>query len=246
MKIGILQTAGLGDVIIALPIAKAFADMGHQVFWPVNEPYYRFLVEAVPYVTFIPVTFTEHVDFLLTTPKRELAARGCERTYTLYNKVFDDRSVLQRPELVDYLKFDEYKYAVAGIPFSEKWRLAVRRDLDREKRFHASLGIKGPYICVHRHASSIRVDFGMPEEWKSYQIVEIDGRGTPFDWIYTFEQAAKLVCIDSAFSNLIEQLNLPNEKHLFLRMQNPFSPVLKNGWALIHLQSPFSESPTGT
>ena len=90
---------------------------------------------------------------------------------------------------------------------------------------------------MHRRASSIRAEFGIPEDWKSYQIVEVDERGTPFDWIYTFEQAAKIVCIDSSFSNLVEQLNLPNEKHLLLRMANPFCPVLKNGWKLVHLDS---------
>jgi hypothetical protein len=237
VKIGMIQTAGLGDVIIALPIAKAFADAGHEVFWPVNEPYCRFLPQAAPYATFIPVPRTEQLDFLLSIPQRELAARGCEQTFVLYNKLTDDRAMLQRPELVDYLKFDEYKYAVAGVPFAEKWRLTLRRDLDREREFHASLNIRGPYICVHRRASSMRVDFGIPEEWASYQIVEVDERGTPFDWIYTFEQAAKLVCIDSSFSNLIEQLNLPNEKHLFLRMENPFCPVLKNNWRLIPLET---------
>ncbi|MFY9314196.1 MAG: hypothetical protein WAO95_01400 [Burkholderiales bacterium] len=236
MKIGLIQTAGLGDIVIALPIAKTFADAGHQVFWPVNEAYCRFLPEAAPYVTFIPVPRNEPVDFHLSFPRRELASRGCDRTFVLYNSLFDDSSMLERKDLVRFLKFDEYKYAVTGVPFAEKWRLQVTRNIEREKELHTSLGIGGAYICIHRQASNARVEFGIPSEWREFQIVEVDGRGTPFDWIYTFERAAKLVCIDSVFSNLIEQLNLPNEKHLFLRMPSPFCAVMKNGWRMIGLE----------
>ena len=53
--------------------------------------------------------------------------------------------------------------------------------------------------------------------------------------IYTLEHASKIICIDSLFANLVEQLNLPNEKHLILRLPNPYMPVMKNGWQFIRL-----------
>ena len=54
-KIGLIQTRGLGDIIIALPIAAAFARRGHTVHWPVNAAFVPFLQHAAPAVQFIPV-----------------------------------------------------------------------------------------------------------------------------------------------------------------------------------------------
>src|SRR6185369_8396784 len=144
---------------------------------------------------------------------------------------------LQRKELIEHLKFDEYKYAAAGVPFSRKWELEITRNPEREMALHRSLDIRGPYICIHRRGHDVVANFGMPPEWGALQVVEVDARtDSPFDWIYTLEHAAKIVCIDSLFSNLVEQLNLPNEKHLILRLPNPYMPVMKNGWQFIRLE----------
>jgi hypothetical protein len=237
-KIGLIQTRGLGDIIIALPIAAAFTRRGHTVYWPVNAAFVPFLQYAAPTVRFIPVS--EQSDprrHYLTLPQEELRRRECDETYVLYSAVSGDDSVLQRKELADFLKFDEYKYAVTGVPFSEKWTLKIERDAGRERRLFESLGVRRKFVCVHRTGTQVVSDFRVPEQWRrDYDIVELDERtDSPFDWIYTLEQAAILVCIDSCFANLVEQLNLPNEKHLILRNPNPFMPVLKNGWRFIRL-----------
>lgn len=237
-KIGLIQTRGLGDIIIALPIAAAFARRGHTVCWPVNAAFVPFLQHAAPAVQFIPVP--EQPDprrHYLTLPQEELRRRECDETYVLYSAVSGDDSVLQRKELADFLKFDEYKYAVTGVPFSEKWNLKIERDAGRERRLFESLGVRRKFVCVHRTGTQVVSGFQVPEQWRrDYDIVELDERtDSPFDWIYTLEQAAILVCIDSCFANLVEQLNLPNEKHLILRNPNPFIPVYKNGWRFIRL-----------
>lgn len=56
---------------------------------------------------------------------------------------------------------------------------------------------------------------------------------SPFDWIYTLEGAARLLLLDSCFCNLVEQLNLPNEKYLVLRSYVEATPVMKNGWQFV-------------
>jgi hypothetical protein len=236
-RVGLIQSDGIGDIIIGLPIAKTFADSGAQVFWPINEKHVSFFAPAAPYVTFIPVPRSDSPeDYFIGMPRAELNARQCDPIYVLYNWILQDDRHLQRKDLIDHLKFDEYKYAAAGVPFSRKWQLELTRNMDREMALHRSLDIRGPYICVHKRGHDVVANFGIPEDWRSYQMVEIDQRSdSPFDWIYTLEQASKIVCIDSCFANLVEQLNLPNEKHLILRLPNPYMPVMKNGWQFIRL-----------
>lgn len=243
-RIGLIQSEGIGDIVIALPIAKFFADSGAEVYWPVNDKFISFLAPAAPYVSFIPVPRNKPEDFFLGVPQAELRARQCDEVFILYNWILSEDTPLQRKDLVDYLKFDEYKYAAAGVPFSQKWRLELSRNPEREMALHRSLGIRKPYVCIHRRGHDVVANFGIPEDWKAgYQIVEVDQlTDSPFDWLYTLEQASKIVCIDSCFANIVEQLNLPNEKHFIVRLPNPYIPVMKNGWQFVKLP----EAPAAT
>ncbi len=236
-RIGLIQTAGIGDIVIALPIAKAFAARGATVFWPVDVAYAGFLARVAPYAYFIPVPRTTPEDFAMLVPQAELRGRKCDSTYVLYSYIFGDTSRLQNKDFTDFLKFDEYKYAVTGIPFQEKWQLKIERDMAREEALFKSLQIHRQFICIHRKGANFLAQFAIPDGWKrDYQIVEIDERSdSPFDWISTLERAAKLICVDSCFANLIEQLNLPNEKYLIFRTPSPYTPVMKNGWRFVSL-----------
>jgi len=124
---------------------------------------------------------------------------------------------------------------VTGVPFSEKWNLDLRRDRAREERLFESLEIRGEYICVHRRGSIFEGDLTLPPEWRErYRVIEIDERtSSPFDWITTLERASKLVCLDSLFANLVDQLGLPNEKYLLLRSPGLLTPVFRGGWQFL-------------
>ena len=53
------------------------------------------------------------------------------------------------------------------------------------------------------------------------------------------EGATKVICVDSAYCNLIEQLNMGgDDKVLFLRSDIQYTPVLKNGWQFAWLKKP--------
>jgi hypothetical protein len=138
-------------------------------------------------------------------------------------------------KLSNSLKFDEYKYAIAGVPFARKWDLRIRRNLARETALKQSLNITRPYVCVHRHASDLSFNFNPPPGAEDrFQTIHISPlTDSPFDWITTLEQAAKVVLIDSCFSNLVEQLNLPVEKFFVFRSPVQYTPVLKNGWTFL-------------
>ena len=233
-RIGLIQTKGVGDILIALPIAAAFTQGGNRVLWPVDEKFAGFLQAAAPYVEFLPVRRSEDMlDYLYTEPQRLLRERGCDEVLVLYSQLTGGHAdKVQKPRIAEFLKFDEYKYAVAGVPFSEKWNLQIERDRAREEALFGSLGIERDYICVHRRASIFVGELNLPPEWRNdYQVIEVDERtSSPFDWILAFERAAKLVLIDSLFANLVEQLGLPNEKYLMLRSPGSLTPVFRNGW----------------
>jgi hypothetical protein len=238
-RIGLIQTRGIGDVIIALPIATAFSRRGDTVFWPVDAAFVAGLRRAAPWIEFLPVPGEAKVaaprDYYFGIPDAELRARACDRSFLLYSALRLEGVKPANEKYADYLKFDEYKYAVTGIPFREKWHLEIERDAAREQRLYDSLGIQRPYVCVHRGGSDVDVDLKIPPDWqRDYQIVDIEEKtDSPFDWIYTLENAAKLVLVDSCISNLVEQLNLPNEKYLLLRSPGAYTPVMANAWQFI-------------
>lgn len=227
-RVGLIQTRGIGDIIIALPIADFFIQQGYDVFWSIDEQVVTAFQQAKPEVNFIAVT--KGVDWLLKKPLNILQQHDCERVIILYSYLKHDE--VYDKGLLRSLKFDEYKYAISGVPFSNKWNLILHRDHKRELALHNKLGITKPYICVHLRGTKFKADITLPKPWSdNYQIIEVDKiTDNPFDWIYTFENAAKLVFIDSCFSNLVEQLNLTNEKYLILRSVCSLTPVMKNGW----------------
>ena len=204
-----------------------------QVFWPVDEGYVPFLAPAAPYATFLPVAQGgRKEDYFVHTPRAMLSALGCGEIHALYNAMLGDERLVVRPQLNRHLKFDEHKYAVAGVPFSEKWNLRIERDPAREERLFESLDIRRPYVCVHLRSKDFAPAIALPEEWRrDYQVVEVGERtDNPFDWIATLENASELLLIDSCFSNLVEQLDLPVPKSLVLRSRIEFTPVMKNDW----------------
>lgn len=234
-QMGLIQTRGIGDIIIALPIADFFIQRGYEVYWPIDERILRAFQKAKPEVNFIGIK--EDDDWMFKKPLSLLQQYNCERIIVLYSYLKDEE--VYNKTLLKSLKFDEYKYAISGVPFSNKWNLSLHRDNERELALYNKLAITKPYMCVHLKGSAFKANISIPKSWNdSYQIIEVNEiTDNPFDWIYTFENAAKLILIDSCFSNLVEQLNLTNEKYLILRSAVSFTPVLKNGWQYMGVSS---------
>jgi hypothetical protein len=235
VRIGLIQTRGIGDVVIALPIAQQYVALGHEVHWPVDARFMSFLSAAAPEVHFHPVdpseTGDQTVAYFYDAPLALLKRLSCDPIHCLYSFLSGEPVVDTR--LARSLKFDEYKYAVAGVPFAFKWSLTVRRDGAREQALFDSLGVRGPYVLLHSDASgaSINVDLA-PQLVAGREVVRLTERtDNPFDWLLALERGSLLVLIDSVFANLVEQLNLPNPKILLLkRTEVHFTPVFKNGW----------------
>lgn len=245
-KIGIIQTRGLGDNIIALPIAHWFAERGDDVYWPIDSRWVDAFSFAEPLVTFIPVTHpnpdinpaTVPVSFLWNKPLELVKAAGCTKMMPLYANVIQNEDLLP---LERWVKFDEFKYQVSGVPFREKWNLQIKRDYQRETALAGSLNLKAPYAVAHLKSTGLAIPRDVAEHFAGgLPVVEIDERTTnPFDWIGVIEGASKILCVDSCYANLVEQLNIgPDGKILFLRSDLAYTPVFINGWNYAWLKEP--------
>ena len=215
MKIGFIQVQGIGDILIAIPIARWLMRQGHEIVWPINAAFLDFCQLAAPDIGFIAIdtaAYPDHIDFHYNRPAQMLAEAGCEKTYTLFNYLagFDHPG----GRLAEFMTLDMYKYAVAGCPLAEKWTLQLNRDMGREKALFHGLNITRPYVVVHSRDIEHLITPNLPAHWaEQYQIVHIKSlTDNPFDWIYTLERAAKLVMLESMYSNLVEQLRLPQRK----------------------------------
>lgn len=232
MRVGIIQSAGIGDIIIALPIADYYLDRGAEVVWPIHEKLFPSFAAANPRVKWISVDAKPGVRY--TTPRLLLEDMACDHAFSLYSRSHVNEWI-QEPLLARSLKFDEYKYAVARVPFSEKWRLRLVRDAAREQALFDRLNITGPYVCVHDAGSNATANVTPGADWLNGQrLIHVEPlTDNPLDWLMVLERADRLIMLDSCLANAVEQLNFQQEKYLILRSNAQLTPVFKNGWRFI-------------
>lgn len=229
-RLGIIQSRGIGDIIIALPIAKWYHDRGIEVHWPIDARFLPSFESAVDYVRFIPFPFEPTAEGFVHRPLRLLKAVPCQQIVSLYSYL--SNCAVNVPALFHSFKFDEYKYAVAGVPFAQKWRLKLKRNPERERAFYDRVVRSENYVVVHRQGSSAKTDAAIPAKFKDHQVIAIEElTDCIFDWLLVLERAKFLLLLDSCFANLVEQLGFPNEKIFVLRSEVRFTPVLRSNWS---------------
>lgn len=267
-RLGIIQVRGIGDAIIALPIAEYYYNQGFDVFFALDDRFCDSFQKAAPYCTFVPVPFKEfrndlglnnpywyelprlllldkkcqhiisfpyHESHLLETDKREEV-----RQSLIHRLQGDFESRVTRLQLFKHLKFDEYKYATAKVPFHNKWKLNIVRDYRRERLLYDKVVLEKnkKLIVTHLEGSDIKYNHtAIGFDSNTHQLVNIDSSKTDniFDWLTVIENSDKLILLDSVFCNLVEQLNLKNEKHFIRRSSIFMTPVLRNNWDYVQI-----------
>lgn len=237
-KIGIIQSRGLGDLIIALPIALHYREQGYdQILWPICEEFMSTMTKAAPWVTWIPLKTTRDGSFFYFHAYNNLKYRDCDDIVCLY-QYLSNQPELSDPDLFPILKFDQYKYAVAGVPFKNKQRLSecITRnpaaELELYRRLVDSANRTG-YIVVHDQGSDRRIELDWSEaEAAGYQVIHIQEGITDniFDWLMILEGAETLYLIDSCFSNMVDGLDLHRDKWFIRRSKMDLTPVLLSDW----------------
>lgn len=232
-RIGIIQSRGMGDIVIALPIALHYREQGHQVVWPICEQFMVNVKQHVPWVEWIPMVADPQGLFFYDTPMKLLEGRVDEIVNLM--QFLSSRPQDSDPDLFPILKFDQYKYARAGVPFKNKLRLGecITRDPVAERALIKRAVKSDRYIVTHLTGSDVRLDLDFSDaEEQGYQVVRVeDWAGfSIFDWIPLLEGAESLYLIDSCFANMVDQLDIGRDKWFIRRSKMDLTPVLLSDW----------------
>lgn len=231
-KLGIIQSRGLGDLVIALPIAGYYKDQGYEIYWPICQEFLPSMTQAAPWVNWLPVPTDPRGDFFYTTPMKLLKQYNCTEIIPLYNALTNHPEFSQEPYF-QHTKFDQYKYLRAQVPFHYKWQLKnyITRNTSRELELKNEL-VKNPnYAVLHLEGSDYSTTFNtdcIPEDWQIIRIEPITDN--IFDWLAILEEAQSLIMLDSVFANLIDQLNLGDDRYFIPRSHIQLTPVLLQDW----------------
>lgn len=235
-KIGFIQSRGLGDITIALPIARYYHDQAYTVYWPICEEFVPSFKDTASWVNWIPVKTDSQGDFFYMSPLHELKNRAIKEIICLY------QSLNVIPELSDVpwfqiQKFDEFKYTKASVPFNKKWTLdkCITRNHERETALYQQVVKQPLYYVTHTQGSSFKADpdlSSIPSEWQRVEITE-GITDNIFDWLTILEKAQALVLIDSVFANLCDQLDIQTDKYWIPRSHIHLTPVLGSNWTIL-------------
>jgi hypothetical protein len=224
-KLGIIQPGKIGDIIICLPIAKYYYDLGWDVIWPIDSNIFsHFEGEIFPYVKFLPVPFNcGHAYSVCLQAECNMIL---DLAFTIPgSKSYNDKWYLRQS---DY-SFDQYKYYIANVPFEEKWKLSIRRNPLKEKAMFDRVGITDkPFVIVQETSS----DYTRRVEWANPDVQRINITNltsSVFDWLGVLEKAKQHILIESCFTNLIDQLNIKTEKQVLLKKNGYYGSALEDG-----------------
>jgi hypothetical protein len=184
--ITLIQPGKVGDILIVLPIAKWYADRGHEVFWQMPQKYHE-LLSYVDYVT--PV-----IDIPKGSKTIDLSF-GVNQNSAVHRHWMRVRKNLK--------SFVELKYQLAGVPVSEFRNLVYNRNLQKEIELWDMVYPREDYILVHSGS-----DYGRIIDIEGENVVEftpIEGY-TIFDWRKVIENASEIHCIDSSLLNFVETI----------------------------------------
>ena len=238
-SLGIIQSRGLGDILIALPIARHFHCAGYQVFWPICEEFAGSVKDCVPWVHWIPLPTEARGHYFYFEPLLRLKALGCDEILCLYQSLNILPELSQAP-WYQVQHFDEYKYTRARVPFLQKWKLSecITRNPMREAALIKKLVTRPEYYVTHLESGTFQgtPDLSwVPEGWQRIQVTP-EATDCIFDWLALIEGAQALICIDSSVANLVDQMQIHNDtlrKYWIPRSHIHLTPVLGTAWTIL-------------
>lgn len=234
-KLGIIQSRGLGDLIIALPIARWYYNEGWEIYWPIEEQFLESMQAGAPWVKWIPVPYDQPGRYFYDVPMERLRNFKVDETLCLYQHLTGHN--FSEEKYFQYTSFDQYKYIKAGVPFLEKWRLAdcITRNPEREQALIEQLVQNPNYVVAHLEGSTARASYDagiIPADWQTIEIKPIKGY-TLWDWLGLIEGAQSIICVDSVYANLIDQLGIGSDRYFIARSHIGLTPVQGHDWTWI-------------
>ena len=227
-KIGLIQPGKIGDIIICLPIAQYYRDLGNEVVWPIDH---RIISNFFHYadswnkIHFIPC------EFDVNDAKKVCISNKCDK---MLDVSFNIPGSL-RINTENYIKqeeysFDQYKYFLAEVPFDNKWNFKIKRNPEREFLLSekiVDLASHKEYGVFQLESSDCRIELKNDVSYKKVIINNLTD--SLFDWIGILENASHHFLIESCFSNLIDQLGMNIGDHNLILKKNYYQTSLKDG-----------------
>jgi hypothetical protein len=229
--LGIIQSRGLGDIVISLPIARYYHNAGWEIYWPICQEWGEQMDAAAPWVNWIPVP-VDNGPFFYDVPLKALQDLEVEETICLYQALTGHPEFSAVPWF-QHTKFDQYKYIQAGVPFLHKWKLAecIRRNPKREQDLYDRL-VKNPkYVVIHLEGSDHRADFDrsiIPQDWQTIEISPVTD--SIWDWLTVLERAQSLILVDSVYANIVDQMGIGDDRYFLPRSHIQLTPVQGQDW----------------
>ena len=230
-KLGIIQSRGLGDLVIALPIAHHYYKEGWEIIWPILDEFVPSMSKAAPWVKWVPLPYDPPGRYFYDVPLQRLQNFKVDEVLCLYQALTGHK--FHEETCFQYTSFDQYKYIQAGVPFMKKWSLAecITRDAQREQALYDRVVTNPNYVVVHLEGSDHRAKFDasiIPEGW---QTIEITAQtDCIFDWLKVLEGAQSLIMVDSVFANLVDQLAIGDDRYFIPRSHIGLTPVQGQHW----------------
>lgn len=230
-RLGIIQSRGLGDLVIALPIAHHYHQEGWEIIWPILDEFLPSMSRAAPWVKWVPIPHDPPGRYFYDVPMERLRNFKVDEVLCLYQALTGHK--FHEDTCFQYTSFDQYKYIKAGVPFMKKWELAqcITRDPAREQALYDRVVQNPNYVVVHLEGSDHKAQFDpsiIPAGW---QIIEITAQtDCIFDWLGVLEGAQSLVMVDSVFANLVDQLGIGDDRYFIPRSHIGLTPVQGQHW----------------
>jgi len=235
-KIGIIQSRGLGDIVIALPIARHYYNEGHEVYWPIAEHFLPNFQQHVPWVHWVPVPYDAPGRYFYDVPVARLKNLGVTELLPLYQHLTGHDFATEK--YFQFTKFDQYKYIRAGVPFLDKWRLAecIEWDTAEEDRVYNTV-VKDdtPYVVVHLEGSDHRGTYDpaiIPSGWNTVEI-KAGITDSIFNWRRVILGAESIIMVDSVMANLVDQMSWGSDRYFIQRSHVGLTPVQGQHWTWI-------------
>jgi hypothetical protein len=214
----IVQPGRTGDILITLPIAKHYADLGHKVYWYCPKEYHDLF---------------KYIDYAQPTTKMVKADNVIDLSFGFGGE--PQRWWDANKDL--FFSFVEAKYYLAGIDVAKRQELKWNYDYKKAYELFWSFNIeKDTYTLIHdtTHTGKvITVDVDGPV----IEFRPLEGYNV-MDWYYIIQHAKQVICIDSALSNFIE--GVPEFRHLnktiHLTAREPkyyLRASYRNGWNIV-------------
>ena len=108
----------------------------------------------------------------------------------------------------------------------------ITRNPEREEALYKEVVTNPNYVVVHLQGSDHRATYDpaiIPTGWQTVEITERPGYNL-LDWLTVLERAQSLILVDSVYANLVDQLNVGEDRYFIQRSHIGLTPVQGQHW----------------